>query len=656
MKRLWDHIAPRIWTRLLLTVLAAILMTWVVMGAAFYWLGSARAVVADLSATQVPKLAQTTRLSAKTADLAMLGNRILSGSAERSGALDAMLKSSAAELSRFVAEGFDTVITAQDVETLQHQLALVIRSVETVARTETRVISKIDQLRWLNADIQDETTAVMSDFAFNIEVLTRRMIEEPDAAIRAEMAGMLTEELQLQTTFADIGHDAATATALAIQISTSQSPAQLEQFENLIADALARVNASIETLPPKAEYLFLRQAAETLARMTTHPNGVIADRKAWHQTRDALGEQLATVLTLLTRMNDQLLEQAETQHGEILAISDTFATSAATTMRLLLVLTILAAAGGLAILFSYIRPSIIRPMQRLTDAMRQIAGGGRPSLSGLPGRNDEIAQLASAVIAFETSVVERDRAIRDLRQTQNELVQVGKMAALGNLSAGIGHELNQPLGAIRQRLRLLQTAQRKGESDSAARQIDKIDDLVTRMERIISHLRKFARRSDYLREMVPLVRTLRNAQELLQGLFTDHGITVEIDPALDGLVVIGDAVLIEQVLVNLLSNACDAIASTGEAGKITVRAEESDIRTVAFSIVDDGIGLGDLTPERAFDPFVTTKDPGEGMGLGLSISFNIITGMNGTLSLSARREVGTRATVTLPRGESDDET
>ena len=236
----------------------------------------------------------------------------------------------------------------------------------------------------------------------------------------------------MQTTFSNIGNDTATATTLAIQISNSQSIAQLQQFENLVADALARVNASIEELPAKAEYLFLRQASETLARMTTHPSGVVQDRKSWHEARKNLGTQIETVLTLLTRMQGQLLTQAEAQRTEILSISDGFSRSAAVTMRLLLGMTILAATGGLAILFSYIRPSIIRPMESLTSAMRQIAEGGRPKLDGLPVRNDEIAQLASAVTAFKNSVIERDQAIRDLRQTQNELVQVGKMAALGN--------------------------------------------------------------------------------------------------------------------------------------------------------------------------------------------------------------------------------
>ncbi len=655
MTRLWDHIAPRIWTRLFLMVLAAIFLTWVVVGASFYWLGSARAVVSDLSATQVPKLAQTTRLSAKTADLAILGNRILSDSTATPAALDTMLKASVGELSSFINEGFGTAITRQDADALQHQLARVIRSIEQIEKVEARLLEKINQLRWLNAEVQDEAAAVMADFAFNIEVLTRRMIAETAPTTRREMAGTLAEELRLQTTFSDIGNDTATATTLAIQISTSQSLAQLEQFENLVADALSRVNASIEVLPTKAEYLFLRQASETLARMTTHPSGVVQDRKNWHEAREELSAQLEMVLTLLTRMQGQLLEQAEAQRTEILSISDAFSENAAVTLRLLMGMTILAAVGGLAILFSYVRPSIIRPMENLTNAMRQIAEGGRPAFDRLPARNDEIAQLASAVTAFQNSVVERDQAIRDLRQTQSELVQAGKMAALGNLSAGIGHELNQPLGAIRQRLRLLQTAADKGDGARQAVQIDKIDNLVTRMERIISHLRKFARRSEYLRENVPLARAFRSAQELLHSQFTDHQITVEIDPELEDAVVVGDAILIEQVLVNLLSNSCDAIAATHQPGVITIRKETSSAERLAFSVVDTGIGLGDLTPERAFDPFVTTKDPGDGLGLGLSISFNIITGMDGTLSLGARADVGTRATVTLPCGEAKHE-
>ena len=169
-------------------------------------------------------------------------------------------------------------------------------------------------------------------------------------------------------------------------------------------------------------------------------------------------------------------------------------------------MTIGAAAGGLAILFYYIRPSIIQPMENLTTAMRQIADGKPHMLNDLPVRDDEISHLEIAVNAFQNSVTERDQAIQDLHQTQNELVQVGKMAALGNLSAGISHELNQPLGAIRQRLRLAQKAAKKNDTTNLNVQLTKIDDLVNRIERIILHLRRFARRSEYLSENVSLER------------------------------------------------------------------------------------------------------------------------------------------------------
>ena len=101
MKQLWDRVAPKIWTRLFLMVVAAILLTWIVVGASFYWLGNARLVVTDLSTVQAPRLAQTSRLSAQTADLAMLSNRILSEGATTPDNLETMLKASVAELNVF---------------------------------------------------------------------------------------------------------------------------------------------------------------------------------------------------------------------------------------------------------------------------------------------------------------------------------------------------------------------------------------------------------------------------------------------------------------------------------------------------------------------------------------------------------------------------
>ena len=227
------------------------------------------------------------------------------------------------------------------------------------------------------------------------------------------------------------------------------------------------------------------------------------------------------------------------------------------------------------------------------------------------------------------------------------------MAALGNLSAGISHELNQPLGAIRQRLHMAARAVSNADLGKAAEQIEKIDALTTRMEKIINHLRRFARTADYSSDIVKLGPAINNAQDLLARQMRDHNISFEAEQNLRPRKVIADQVLLEQVLVNLLSNATDAIIQTGKPGKIYLRTETTPKGMVTFSIIDTGVGLGDLEPERAFDPFVTTKPPGEGLGLGLSISFNIITGMNGTLKLARRKDTGTRATISLPEGGTE---
>jgi len=109
-------------------------------------------------------------------------------------------------------------------------------------------------------------------------------------------------------------------------------------------------------------------------------------------------------------------------------------------------------------------------------------------------------------------------------------------------------------------------------------------------------------------------------------------------------------VLLEQVIVNLISNASDAIAETDLPGTITIDQSASTPDMACFTVTDTGVGLSNIAADQAFDPFVTTKDPGLGMGLGLSISYNIMTGMGGTLRLEKAKRTGIRAVATLPIG------
>lgn len=650
MKRLFDRLLPKIWTRLFLMIVTAVLLTWAVIGIALYWLGNAQALVHTFSTEHTPRLMQTTDLAAQASDLAVLSNRILYSNADTPNTFENDLRVSVDQLNQMLRNSFSTPeMQAQSLD-LQRQLAGVIRSLDRARRFETTLRGQVNRLRWINVDIQDETTPLVADFSFNIAALIRGLTQENDPEERRRQAEVLMAEQALYRTFVDIGTEASIASTLAVEGSASMQNEQLEQFAGLLSDALSRLNGQLQGLPLKAEYVTLRQSIEALNQITVGQGSIVSIRRNWLEERRILSQQLEASLSGLSALQSLVQDLSADRRAEILSTSEAFETSASRTVRLLVGMTIFAALAALIILFAYIRPAIIRPLDHLTAAMRAIAEGRQPRLVDLPARNDEISQLAGAVAAFRDSVQERDRAIEQLQQTQSELVQTGKMAALGNLSAGLSHELNQPLGAIRQRLHMTGRALERADVATAQGQTAKIDDLVARMERIISHLRRFARASEYRRDTIRLSQVIDAACELLRSRLDDHGITVEIDETLNDMTATGDFILIEQVVVNLVSNAIDAIAATSGPGGIVFRAEPAAPGNVAFSVLDTGVGLGDLEPERAFDPFVTTKPPGEGLGLGLSISYNIITGMGGGLRLAHRAQGGTRATVILPKG------
>lgn len=648
MKRIWDRIVPKIWTRLFLLILMAILLTWAVLGIAFYWLGATQSVVNSLSTEQVPRLMQTSLLSSKAANLALLSNRILYTQDTDPQELENALQVSIADLKAVLKDTQISEPARQQSEQLQGQLSAVIRTLGAARQIEELIRKKVDRLRWINVDIQDETAAVVADFAYNIEVLTRKLQNASDYNQRKQLAEALFLEQKAHTTFVELGNDVSISATLGIQSSASLRPEQLEQFSDLLSDALTRTNNRLIELPEKAEYVTLKQSAESLNALTIGTDGLVADRKKWQALRTRLSEHLNASFDLLSDMQIQSRVLSENHRDQLNAKTTAFVADALFTMRSLVFLTIFAALAGFAILFLYIRPSIILPMQRLTTAMGEIARGEPANLQWHSYRGDEISQLAQAVGTFRDSVIERDNAIEKLRQTQSELVQVGKMAALGTLSAGISHELSQPLGAIRQRLHLAHKAVKNGEVDKANQQVGKIESMVVRMEKIIDHLRRFARRSEYRREEVDLIPVAKSAFDLFAPKMSEHKISFEFDPQLERAVIIGDLVLLEQVLVNLISNAVDAIIETGNGGEILFRSEDAPEGMLAFSCVDTGAGLGDLHPDQVIEPFVTSKPPGEGMGLGLSISFNILSGMGGSLRLARRRGVGTRATIIMP--------
>ena len=256
-------------------------------------------------------------------------------------------------------------------------------------------------------------------------------------------------------------------------------------------------------------------------------------------------------------------------------------------------------------------------------------------------------ELSESNASLHTEIEERRRTEVRLRATQNELVQAGKLAALGQMSAAIAHEINQPLAAIRTFMASTRIFAQRGDLVQVARNLDLITDLAERMASITGHLKTFARKSEPGHpEPVAVERAIERTLVLLGSQIRGAGVRIEKDIAPD-LLVNGHAVQLEQVILNLIGNALDAVAGQDEPWiRIRVRALAD---TVAIAVADNGHGISADEIDRIFDPFFTTKPLGKGLGLGLSISYGIVQDFGGQIHAVNRPEGGAELTVELPR-------
>jgi two-component system C4-dicarboxylate transport sensor histidine kinase DctB len=256
-------------------------------------------------------------------------------------------------------------------------------------------------------------------------------------------------------------------------------------------------------------------------------------------------------------------------------------------------------------------------------------------------------ELREANILLQSEVDERRRTEARLRTTQNELVQAGKLAALGQMSAAIAHEVNQPLAAIRTFMASAKVFLQRGDSRQVIKNLDLIDGLAERMANITNHLKAFARKSEPGRpEPVSVARAVEGALFLIESQIKAANVHITRDVQPD-LWVLGYAVQLEQVLVNLIRNALDAVTEVKRSAiEIAVRASED---TVRIGIADNGPGVPSELIERIFDPFVTSKPVGKGLGLGLSISYGIVQDFHGSIHASNRPQGGAELVIELPR-------
>lgn len=277
-------------------------------------------------------------------------------------------------------------------------------------------------------------------------------------------------------------------------------------------------------------------------------------------------------------------------------------------------------------------------------------------------------KITSEIITKMNEELERriEERSKELNKTQIQLFQTSKLATLGEMAAGLAHEINQPLNGIA----LISTNIRKlSERDKLTPEnlktsLDETDGLVKRMKRIIEHIRTFARQDALKFEEVEIPKTIDSAMNLLGEQLRLHEIEALVSVE-EGLPTIqGEPYQLEQVWINLISNARDALdekggmVSSGElkiegyAKKLEITAAyEKDTQMAVVCFRDNGAGVKEEQKKKVFEPFFTTKEVGKSTGLGLSISYGIIENHKGKIEFESAQGEGTRVRVCLPRGE-----
>ncbi|WP_122569812.1 sensor histidine kinase [Pseudomonas viridiflava] len=219
---------------------------------------------------------------------------------------------------------------------------------------------------------------------------------------------------------------------------------------------------------------------------------------------------------------------------------------------------------------------------------------------------------------------------RDLQTAQDGLVQSAKLAALGQMSAALAHEINQPLTAQRMQLATVRLLLDQGRIEEACKALIPVDQQLTRMAALTGHLKTFARKSPAgLRERLDLATVVDQALLLLEPRLHEEHVDCVLQLSRPAWVR-GDAIRLEQVLINLLRNALDAMRGRTPA-RLEIRIEPLDGQW-RLSVVDTGEGIAPENLNSIFDPFFTTKPVGDGLGLGLAVSYAIIHELGGQLS------------------------
>lgn len=291
---------------------------------------------------------------------------------------------------------------------------------------------------------------------------------------------------------------------------------------------------------------------------------------------------------------------------------------------------------------------ITKPIEKLSDATRVIAKG-QFNISVDVKSRDEIGMFATSFNQMTSELNVREKA---LKEAQTALIHSEKMAAFGQLGAGIAHEVKNPLAGI---LGYAQLTLRKLEKGTPLYEnVEVIEKETKRCKTIIDNLLKFARQEKVAFHPIDVNRVMEDAVTIVNHQLAIHKIKIEKTLAPDIPTVMGDANQLQQVIMNLMINAQQAMAE--KPGAVTVATRLLNPESIEIRVSDTGPGIPKEIQTRIFEPFFTTKPAGEGTGLGLSVSYGIIKEHKGEIRIESEVGRGSTFIITLPAARNESKT
>jgi two-component system NtrC family sensor kinase len=395
---------------------------------------------------------------------------------------------------------------------------------------------------------------------------------------------------------------------------------EIQRYTKLALEELAKIVPEVKNLRVASQLEVFRKDLLTYRRLMEQMANTGA---GGFQQKRSLEEQLRSHGKALVELSVQLVAFERSRILEIIR-----------TLKTQLLFSLVASLAFMLFFILIVSRKIIRPLRVIEGTTRRIAQGDFKPLPVLVTR-DETQRVVEAF----------NRMVAELEKRQDQLVQAKKMSSLGVLTAGIAHQLNNPLNNISTSCQIILEEVNQCDVDFLKRMLTNVEQEVYRARDIVKGLLEFSRVRDFSLKPIPLEDVVKRSIRLISSQVSP-GIDI-VDEVPWDLIINLDAQRMQEVFLNLLMNATQAIKEP--PGEIKIAAiVDNDHREAVITVEDTGVGIPREEIDRIFDPFFTTKEIGAGTGLGLSIVYGIIEKHQGHISVESKMGEGTRFIIRLP--------